>query len=509
MTLVLQTRCRKDGGVPRLKKAEDLLQEAVDTEIQGGPNERHVKLNLAEVKRFLLPECACQEGCESCIEKLASAMGLLEELLETSADDLDALYLRANFLVYATDYAEAIKDLLHLERCLLQQDSMEGMPDQNVLVAHEGVLILLGDAYAHTGNYREAMTSFQRCLDKCSLAIRQLVKDRIKWVAQLRGDVDETKLASRSVEDRRHDSATPSFVPERGSQVTIEGLTTDAGRLLNGKIGVVERKAAGGRLGIRVAGELVSIKHENLRIWEDHAGKGSSVSVSYGWDSDPRKCDLLAKSIMASFVTSENDLDPSKNESEMLNVGVSESLESAFEAATDASDFARMRQEPWAERVVVKFNRHYPQVDRKLLSSPVAERAKACGCNLMPPWAQGAKILAPNITSLAGVEGAIPAAELRPNCVLFENVSDMRETFAYLKEQGLPYNMVRPKKDGIRFEPELLPGFESSSSGGSHHAEASDGDQEAWVEYNTFMELRAEHRANVEAKYDTKSSHSF
>ena len=49
---------------------------------------------------------------------------------------------------------------------------------------------------------------------------------------------------------------------EVGSQVRIAGLSSDAGRHLNGRVGIVEGAGSSqDRVGVRVDGKLISIKH--------------------------------------------------------------------------------------------------------------------------------------------------------------------------------------------------------------------------------------------------------
>ena len=112
--------------------------------------------------------------------------------------------------------------------------------------------------------------------------------------------------------------------------------------------GVMEQASSSarpGRLGVRLGGELKSIREENLE---------------------------LEQAMARSIATAHCDVDPTKEEEQMLHLAVAESLETAFEASTDASDFARMRQEPWACRVALFFSRFDLRLEKELLSSPAA-----------------------------------------------------------------------------------------------------------------------------------------
>jgi len=269
-----------------------------------------------------------------------------------------------------------------------------------------------------------------------------------------------------------------------GSLVQIKGLTSDVGRELNGMVGLVEthsNSSGAGRVGVRVGGELRSIKQENLQLQEELA-------------------------VAESFVSAQYDVNPAKDEVCMLNVAGAESLESAFEASSDASDFAQMRQEPWACRVVLSFSRMSPVLESSLFSSPPAIRAQAIGVEIMPSWGNGMKNFTTSIEGANDLKGFMEPKDLRPWIVLCENEFDASEVMDHLKSQGLPFSQRKVKANGYNFLPESLPFSDVSSSSG---AQPSDGDQGDFVVCKTFLELKSDVR-NDAARSDTaRSSYSW
>mmetsp|Transcript_4211 Transcript_4211/g.8412 ORF Transcript_4211/g.8412 Transcript_4211/m.8412 type:complete len:589 (-) Transcript_4211:165-1931(-) len=188
---------------------------------------------------------------------------------------------------------------------------------------------------------------------------------------------------------------------EVGTDVLISGLSSDAGKALNGCRGVVETKLMkGGRFGVVVDAKVKSIKAENLSLvhveplplegmkklaqeTQDFADKaaaadwraaqlgqkageasfrlhGAAVPVASKDAEEIRSglpvtledeekvafpLDHVSAALAASVDSAEADVDPEKIESEMVRVAIEESEESAFEQVLEASELAALRGE--------------------------------------------------------------------------------------------------------------------------------------------------------------------